>query len=602
MYRDRIEKLRNEMKVRGLDIALVFTSDEHGSEYIDDHYAFRKYLSGFTGSAGSLLITMDEAGLWTDGRYFIQAGRELEGSGIDLHKMGEKDVKDIMDYAGDLMEARKDSGGTKLGVDLRLLGTESYDRLKKICDGHGCIIEDTDLAEAVWEDRPPMNHKAIYVLDDETAGRPVSDKLSDIRARLKKKGADALLISDLSDVMWTFNVRGADILYNPVAVSYGYVDMESARFYAYDESLDDAVREGLKACGVNVCAYGDFDRDMSELKGKKITCDRMTLNAHVYGLLEENKVIDRRSYEYIEKHIKNERECELARKWHIEDGLALTRFIYRIKKLLREGTSAGLSINEYEAAMMLDGMRMKIPGNRGLSFDTISAYGVNGAVIHYSPAESGSALLKPEGFLLVDSGGQYEGATTDVTRTIALGPLSDEMKEDYTSVLKGMLDLADAVFLEGTSGENLDILARRPIWERLVDYRHGTGHGVGAMLNVHEGPQAFRCKIVKGRIQPPLKPGMITSDEPGIYLEGRYGIRIENLLLCREKAVNEWGRFLAFETLTLVPYERDAIVKAMLTDRQRDMINDYNMQIFDLYKDRLTKEERAWLEKETAPL
>ncbi len=595
-----IDKLRGIMKERGLECALVFTSDEHGSEYIDDHYKLREFLSGFTGSAGTLLVTQDEAGLWTDGRYFLQAAAQLKGTGIDLHRMGEPGVKDIYEYIKGLAAAHGE--GYRICVDLKLIPKTTYDRFMKISRESGCIIEDTDPAALVWEDRPKLTHESVYALSDELTGRTVSDKLAGIRKKLERYGADSVIISDLSDVMWTFNIRGNDVLYNPVAISYGYVDKDNAYLYAFGESVSGDLADVLLGAGVGIRAYDDFDRDMGRLKDRKILYDPATLNAHVYNVIKDNKTVSRPARDYIEKYLKNETECDLARKWHVEDGLAVTRFIYRIREEVRLRYEAGRPINEYGAAMMIDAMRKEIPGNRGLSFDTISAYGENGAIVHYSPPPSGSALLKPEGFLLVDSGGQYEGATTDITRTIALGPLTEEMKRDYTLVLKGMLDLADAVFLDGTRGENLDILARRPIWEHYMDYRHGTGHGVGAMLNVHEGPQAFRFRINKDADQPKLMPGMITSDEPGLYLEGKYGIRIENLLLCVEKETNEWGSFYGFETLTLVPYERDAIVKDMLTDRQIKLINDYHGRIFDLYKDRLTEDEMKWLAKVTAPL
>ncbi len=597
----RINDLREEMKKRGLDAALVFTSDEHGSEYIDKHYAFREYLSGFTGSAGSLLITMDEAGLWTDGRYFIQAANELKDSGICLHKMGEEGVKDIFAYTKDIA-AGYAARGKKLniGADLRLISAFSYGKLKDLIKRCGCIITDTDLAGAVWSTRPAENHTPVYMLPDSLTGCGISAKIKSIRDALEGLKADGVIISDLSDIMWIFNIRGNDILYNPVAVSYGYIDRDKACLFIYDGCVDDETAEALKEAGVTVSGYEGFDTFVISLKDKRILCDFKTLNAHVYELLKENEVNDSPSWKYVAKHIKNRAECDAARHWHEEDGLAVTKFICRIKKLVNK--SSGTTIDEYTAAHMLDEMRYGINGNRGLSFETIAAYGSNGAIIHYTPDKDGALPLKNEGFLLVDSGGQYDGATTDITRTIALGPLTEEMKADYTTVLKGVLDLADAVFLEGTRGENLDILARRPIWERFLDYRHGTGHGVGAMLNVHEKPQAFRYRITGEGAQPRLAPGMITSDEPGIYIEGKYGIRIENLLLCIEKMTNEWGRFLGFETLTKVPYEREAVIAGMLTERQKEILNDYHKSVYALYAGKLEDEEREWLASVTAPV
>lgn len=600
MVNDRIERLRNEMCSSDIDCCIVFTSDEHCSEYIDPHYKFREYLSGFTGSAGTLIVTMDEAGLWTDGRYFIQAERELDGSGITLQRSGEEGVMDMQEYLREAAEAAGEQGiRFNIGTDLRLISALSYRKLEKMSLETGCVITDIDLAEKVWKDRPLRTANPIYRLPEDISGMECVYKLSDIRKKVTELKADALIISGLSDIMWTFNIRGNDIEYNPVAVSYAYIDAEEVKLFIQKGCCPEEVKNALESDGVRVLDYDGFDEQLKRLDGKKILCDLRTMNAHVMKLLDGSDIIDRHSDIYIGKHIKNEVECSLARNWHVEDGLVMTKFIYRIKKLTKDEHE---KISEFDAAMILDDMRRSVRGNRGLSFETISAYGSNGAVIHYSPLSSKSAELKPEGFLLVDSGGQYDGATTDVTRTIALGKLTDEMKRDYTAVLKGVLDLADAVFLEGTRGENLDILARRPIWERFIDYRHGTGHGVGAQLNVHEGPQAFRYKIDKDNVQPKLMPGMITSDEPGIYLEGRYGIRIENLLLCVEKKSNEWGRFLGFDTLTLVPYERDAIIPQMLTRRQREMINTYHSTIYNLYSGRLEKEEKEWLAGVTADI
>ncbi|MCR5358034.1 MAG: aminopeptidase P family protein [Lachnospiraceae bacterium] len=601
--RQKIDSLRSEMEKRGIDATLVFTSDEHGSEYIDDHYAFREYLSGFTGSAGSLLITGKEAGLWTDGRYFLQAESELHGSGIKLHKIGEKDVKDIWGYTGDIAKEYVNTGGKfTIGTDLKLISAASYKRIKKICESTESKVVDIDFASVIWKERPLEHHEAVYMLDDSVTGCSVGDKLDTLRLKLKEQSAGRVLISDLSDVMWLFNIRGSDIAYNPVAESFALVGKDDAYLFADLKCMENELIKTLKGYGVTVGGLEEFDEHIRKISGIKVICDLRTLNAHVYELLKGNSIADLPSWKYIGKHIKNPVECSILRDRHIKDGLAVTRFIYRIKKAVREGEGTGRIINEYDAAMMLDGMRSEIKGNRGLSFETIAAYGENAAVIHYTPDKEGSAVLKPEGFLLVDSGGQYDGATTDVTRTIALGELSDEMKLDYTAVLKGMLDLADAVFLSGTRGENLDILARRPIWERYIDYRHGTGHGVGAMLNVHEGPQAIRYRISAESLQPAFEPGMVTSDEPGIYLEGKYGIRIENLILCVEKENNEWGRFLGFETLTMVPFERDAILKDKLTVRQREMIDKYHSEIFKLYGSHLDDEEKKWLKDATAAL
>ncbi len=596
IHGERIDDLKKIMKAEDYDIVLVFTADEHGSEYIDPHYGFREYLSGFSGSAGDMLICANEAGLFTDGRYFIQAEKELERSGIVLYRIGEKGVKGIFERVDELAAQRNGEGlSTNIASDLKLINAESYKKLLDLRKKYDVSITDTDLAGRLWKDRPARSASRIYSLSENITGTGTEEKISKMREKIVFLGADSLILTDLSDIMWTFNIRGEDIPYNPVAYAYAYIDADAGYLFVNEDAPDEETVTRLTKAGIKICPITSFDDHIRWLKGRSILYDPLSMNAHVYELLTGNEMTARPSYEYISRHVKNQTEQRLIRDYHIEDGLVLTRFIYKIKKLVREAYEIGTEINEYEAAMMLDDMRKSLKDNRGLSFETISAYGKNGAIIHYSPAPSGSAVLKPEGFLLLDSGGQYTGATTDVTRTIALGELTEEMKLDYTAVLKGMLDLSDAVFLEGVRGENLDILAREPIWERYIDYRHGTGHGVGAMLNVHEGPQAFRYRINDNKPQPRLEPGMLTSDEPGIYHEGRYGIRIENLLMCVEKKCNEWGRFLGFDTMTLVPYEREAIIPEALTERQRKLINEYHSTIYYLYSKRLDEEERKWL-------
>ncbi|MCR5508690.1 MAG: aminopeptidase P family protein [Lachnospiraceae bacterium] len=596
----RINRLRNEMKKCGADCCMVFTSDEHCSEYTDPHYRFREYLSGFTGSAGTLIVTADDAGLWTDGRYFLQAENELKGSGIRLFKTGEEGVLSPERYIEEFARKASETGARiTIGTDLKLISSLMFRRIDDICVKYGCSVKDIDLASIAWDERPKEMRKPVYGLEISVSGRDINEKMTDLLARLDSLKADAVILSDLSDVMWMFNIRGSDIPYTPVAVSYGLIERDNAYLFIDEGCIGDDLLCELKARGITVKGYDSFDGYVKKITGRSVLYDPNTLNAHVLRLLEGKQLISLRSHEYVPKHIKNKTEQGLFKSCHISDGLAMIRFIYRIKKL---AAMPGGPENEYEAAMMLDEIRMNTPGCTGLSFETISAYASNGAVIHYSPDAGSSMELKRKGFLLVDSGGHYMGATTDVTRTIALGPLSDEMKRDYTAVLSGMLDLSDAVFLEGVRGDNLDILARRPIWAIYTDYRHGTGHGVGAGLCVHEGPQAFRYRYGKDNIQPPLEPGMIISDEPGIYLTGKYGIRIENLLLCVGKMTNEWGRFLGFDTLTMVPYEREAIVSELLTKRQRRIINEYHRNIYDLYESLLDTDEREWLLKVTQPI
>ena len=399
--------------------------------------------------------------------------------------------------------------------------------------------------------------------------------------------------------MWLFNIRGSDVSYNPVAFSHAYVSDHDAVLFLQNGTCDEALRSSLAEDNCMVLPYEGVLDYYSGISSLTLVLDPSQVNVEIYALLDKsNTIVDLPNDEMISKCIKNETEIALAKHYHVEDGVAMVRFIRRIK----DAVGRGETLNECEAAAIIDDLRRKNRDFKDLSFETICAYRENGAIIHYAPKEGECKTLGPKGFLLLDSGAQYPGATTDVTRTIALGPLTDEEKRDYTAVLRSMIALAQAVFLKGTTGANLDILARGPVWELGIDYRHGTGHGIGAFLNVHEGPQNFRYKTTDGTEPVPIEPGMLISDEPGIYIEGSHGIRIENEILCVPKMTTEWGEFYAFETLTLVPLEREAILPSMLNEKETAWINDYHRRVLETLSPFLEEEERLWLDRATAPL
>ncbi|MBO4902607.1 MAG: aminopeptidase P family protein [Lachnospiraceae bacterium] len=588
----RLEALRENMRREKIDCYLIFTSDYHQSEYVDNAFKTREFLSGFTGSAGWMAVTGSRAILWADGRYHVQAAEQLAGTTIELFKDGLPETPTIEEFLKEEITA-----GMTVACDGRTISaTYCNELLNAISPGK--FRTDIDLFEKVWTQRPKMNANPVHELPLLICGMERSEKIRNIRSKLKETGADAYVLTDLSAVMWLFNLRGSDVTYNPVAFSYAYISMMDAVLFVQDQALSDVLRLSLRSDGITCLPYGEFENYLSSLKSLTIALDPNACNSVICSILQDgNSLLSVSDHDLIPKQIKNEAEIRLAKKYHEYDAVAMIRFIRYIKD-----TVAKEEITECEAAAYIDRLRSENEGYVDLSFETICAYGSNGAIIHYAPKEDTCAVLKPEGFLLLDSGAQYRGATTDITRTIALGPLKEEEKIHYTAVLKSMIALADAVFMKGCTGVNLDILAREPIWRIGLDYRHGTGHGIGAFLNVHEGPQSFRIKILKDQIPPMIVPGMITSDEPGIYIEGSHGIRIENELLCVEKLQNEWGEYYGFETLTLVPYEKDAIIREMLTQRETEWINTYYRTVYEKISPYLTDEEKEWLKEATDPV
>ncbi len=590
--RERLRMLRDAMKEERIDCYLVFTSDYHQSEYVDEAFKTREYLSGFTGSAGNMAIMQDRAILWTDGRYHVQAEHQISGTGIELFKQGIPGVLTIQEFLKDATDE-----DFVVACDGRTISASFYRELAEAVSP-GVLRTDIDLFSRIWKDRPKMTAHEVYELPPDVCGVLRNEKLSLIRLKLTDTDADAYVMADLASIMWLFNIRGSDVTCNPVAFSYAYITKREAYLFLQDDVLQNAVRESLLKDGVFVLPYAEAENFFANISGLTILADPDELNSRNELIFSaHNTVLPVKGCEMTPKHIKNGTEIDLARKYHVLDAVCVIRFIRYIKEAVHRET-----LTECDAAAYIDRLRRETEGFVDLSFETISAYGPNGAIIHYAPEEKNCAELKPCGFLLVDSGAQYFGATTDITRTIALGELKEIEKRDYTAVLKSMIALARAKFLDGTTGANLDILARGPIWDLGLDYRHGTGHGIGAFLNVHEGPQNFRYKLRPDDVPTAIVPGMITSDEPGIYIEDSHGIRIENELLCVPYMHNEWGEFYRFETLTLVPLERDAIVLSMLEPSEIKWINDYHTRIRETISPYLKEEEKEWLAEVTKEL
>lgn len=590
MSRWTIDKLRGYMKESGVDAWMVTSADYHDSEYSGEYFKERSFLSGFTGSAGTLVVTEQEAGLWTDGRYFVQAAHQLEGSGITLYKMGQKGVPTVAEFLADKLP----EGGC-LGFDGRTVGQEYYLELKKVLGEKQIrfsLLE--DLGGKVWEDRPALSCEKVWILDAEKySGVTAAEKLSKVRESMKKAGATVHLLTSLDDIAWLFNIRGADVTCNPVALSYAAVTLTEAVLFIQEKSLDNEVRKALETQGITIRPYNDiYEYTASIAASEKVMLDGSRVNCAIYARLPEHvDIINQINPETVMKAVKNPVEQENIVKAHVKDGVAMVKFLYWLKQNIGK-----IPMTEMSAAKYLDKKRSEQEGFLDLSFETISAYGSNAAMCHYSATEETDTELKPEGFLLVDSGGQYMEGTTDITRTIVLGPITEKQKFHYTLVLKGMIDLASARFIYGCTGASLDILTRGPLWQYGLDYNHGTGHGVGYLLNVHEGPQRIHWNA-RGGARAVIEPGMLTSDEPGMYLEGEYGIRTENLVLCREADDNEYGRFLKFDTVTLAPIDKEAIDISLMTPDEISWLNQYHEKVYETLSPLLEKEEADWLKE-----
>ena len=595
IHRERIELLRMKLAEAGADAVLIPTADYHNSEYVSDHFKTREFFSGFTGSAGTLAVTRREACLWTDGRYFVQAERELEGSGIRLMRMQEPGVPTVTEYLCTSLQQ-----GSVLCFDGRCMTAGSGRELEQALKQKEISVQASfDPTEGIWEDRPARPARIIRILDLKYTGRAADDKLRELRERMAEKGGRALTSSRLDDLMWLLNIRGDDVACNPVALCHLYLRQEDFCLFLQEEAQDPETDAYIEALGGRIFPYDEYLTYLSEIRESgTVLYDPDGLSYAAAAALR--RAVPTREWisplPYM-KAVKNGTELENLRQCYRKDSAAVCRFLYWVKNHPEIGEET-----EYTAAMKLDGLRAELPGFAGLSFETISAYGPNAAMMHYSADSETAAPLHPEGMLLVDSGGQYLTGTTDVTRTMALGPVTDEMRRDYTLTAAGNLALMDAVFMYGCTGKNLDVLSREPLWKMGMDYKCGTGHGIGFYLNVHENPPNIRWRYQPGMREDVIEPGMIVSDEPGVYKQDVYGIRIETILECVERVTNSDGRFLAFRPLTLVPLDRELLDPELLSPELTVVLDEYHARIFEEIAPLLDDKEAAWLRQQTRPL
>ncbi len=592
-YRDRVNKIREIMKSKGIDYYLIPLSDYHNSEYFDDYYNVIKFVSGFTGSNATMVISAENAYLWTDGRYFIQAESELKGSGIELMKQGLKSTPSVEKFLQDNMDEDE-----VLAFDGRLVNVANYEKYMR-APGKNRRLFDADIVSKIRNISDGFTYSRPWILKEEYAGESTISKLLRIRGHENFDKADALLISDLCDIAWTLNLRGSDIEHMPVFYSYLIITNSDAILYS-DAPMVSDVREYLDEQQITLKSYDDIYDDLSDrhfyTKNNiyKMLIDKNTCNTALYSLLNEHtKVLQSRSVVGSLKCIKNDTQINNIRKCHIKDGVAVTKFLYHLDMQLEEGCT------ELKLAELLHKLRAKQEGFLDESFDTISAWAEHGAIVHYEPTKASDAAITRDNFLLVDSGGHYLEGTTDITRTMCIGMPTPKMIYDYTLVLKSNIALARAVFLDGTGGKSLDILTRNVMWQEGYDFLHGTGHGVGYLLSVHEGPNNIS---IRAKEDVAIKPGMVTTDEPGIYIEGEYGIRLENELLCVPHSSGDTGDFYSFECLTLAPFQAKCIDINMLSSEEIEYLNNYHSRVYDIISPYLDDDEAEWLQEATREL
>lgn len=565
----RIAELRTLLKKEGIDFYIVPTADFHNSEYVGDYFKMRSFLSGFTGSAGTLIVSATEAGLWTDGRYFVQAQAQLEGSGIVLYKMAEEGVPTIEEY---LEQNVKD--GQVIGFDGSVVDAAFGRKLEK----QFTLSYARDVADAIWSDRPPLSVTKVWIVPEQSCGMSVAQKLAQVREKMEEQCAEHLLISKLDDIMWLYNIRANDVACNPVALSYTFLSKDSAVLFLQEEALTEETKKYFSDNHIIIKEYSELAEYLEhcEMKGK-IWYSGEDINYFLYKLIEKRgELLDLENPTTLLKAVKTSVELENIRKYYLLDSVVLTKFLFWMKR------NAGKEpMDEFHVAKKLDAMRAEIEGFLDLSFETISAYQSNAAMAHYSANEENASKIAADGLYLVDSGGQYTGATTDVTRTIALGSITDEMKLHFTKVACAMLRLAETKFLHGCTGRNLDIIAREPLWKCGLDYKHGTGHGIGYILNVHEGPQNLRWQYKPEQKETVFEAGMIVSDEPGIYIPESHGIRTENILEVVNEQKNEYGQFMRFRHLTYVPIDLDAIDTSYMEASDIEKLNTYHKAVYE---------------------
>lgn len=629
IYSQRLEAVRSVLRNNGWDALVITGSDPHNSEYPAPRWKQVQWLTGFGGEAGDVVITARHAGLWTDSRYFIEAGRVLPGTGYELHKTRLPESVYIPQWLATVAFPRSEDAGQEteegdfkvenawlegpgrqgvcIAVDGASMSIQTAKDIRNAFVGRDeiHIVDCPDILDGLWEDRPAVPQTPIITLGGELTGEDRSSRINFLRKFLLMGGYDGILLTSLDEIAWILNVRGQDVVYNPVVISYMLVTLEDVIWYvqkgeldSHDSETPDSFDE-LASEGIAIESYFDAANSVSSMLAsgslEKLFCDPSSLNYNLFHRLsDKGHLVLGPSPIPARKAVKNQIEIAGMRDAHLEDGLAVEEFLFWVER----NVGAGQPVSEWDAALYLHSLRSRIPGYRGDSFETISAYGPGAALPHYVTPQTGAPILKPHGLYLCDSGGQYLFGTTDITRTIPLGPCTDEEKLDYTLVLKGHIQLAMAVFPSGTAGCQIDALAREPLWRHKRNYGHGTGHGVGFYLCVHEGPQDIRQNFSNV----PLLPGMIVSDEPGLYREGYYGIRHENLLLCRDLGKSEFGTWYGFETLTLCHFDTTPVLADMLTEDERHWLNNYNRHIYETLKERLPDDVRPWLEEKTRPI
>ncbi|WP_455670893.1 aminopeptidase P family protein [Phocaeicola faecalis] len=594
--KQRVAALRKIMQRNGIQAFILPTTDPHNSEYVAAHWEARKWLTGFTGSAGTAVITMKKAGLWTDSRYFLQAAEQLEGTGITLFKDRMPGTPSIAEWLS--KELKK---GDIIGMDGWVNGIDFKESLYAVCSPKGIQVESVaDPFDEIWKDRPSLPSDPVFILEEKYAGRSCRQKIELIREEIRKNNCQSILLSALDEIAWTLNLRGSDVHCNPVFISYMHITQKKATLYIIEEKLSPEVKVYLEENGVILKSYHQVEGDIKKVRQNIQVSPALNMklfNAAGYltanGIDTGHKIMEIPSPVSLLKAVKNETEINGFRHAMERDGIAMVKFLKWLKTAVPAGNETELSVDRklYE-------LRAEQADFKGISFDTIAGYKEHAAIVHYEATPETDIPLKPEGMLLLDSGAQYLDGTTDITRTIVLGPLSNEEKTDYTLVLKGFLQLQNAIFPEGTCGTQLDILARQAMWKAGVNYFHGTGHGVGHFLCVHEGPHQIRMNYMPT----PLRPGMTVTDEPGIYKAGRHGIRTENTLLTVPAMETEFGSFMKFEPLTLCPIDKEAIVTDMLTDEEITWFNEYHEMVYNRLSSQLNKEEQEWLKEATSPL
>ena len=585
--KERIEALRKLMRENELDAYIVPSFDAHQSEYVAEHWKSRQWISGFTGSAGTAVITLEDSGLWTDGRYYIQAEKQLEGSGMRLFKAAEPETPSFAEWLKGVL--KKDS---TVGFDGTVLSVDMVRDIYKELDAKNIGLKfEQDLINQLWSDRPEIPKSPVFIHEVKYAGKSRTEKLNQVREEMTKLGANHYLLTSLDDIAWLLNIRGNDVPNNPVVISNVVIALDKCYLFIESSKLSKEINTILEEEGIEIKGYIELEKFLEKLNDKDtVIFDSSKTNICLYNAIDEKvKKIEKPNITTSLKGIKNEIEIENLKNCEVMDGVAMVKFIKWLKTSV-----AKEKITEISAADKLEEFRSQIELFAGLSFDTIGGYKDHAAMMHYKATEESQYTLKEEGFFLVDSGGQYYNGTTDTTRTIVLGKLTEEERRDYTLVLKGHIGLSTAKFLHGATGANLDVLARQPIWKYGIDYKCGTGHGVGFFLNVHEGPQGFR-----GNNHVKLEKGMILTNEPGIYKEGKFGIRTENMMLVVEDEKTEFGQFMKFEPITYCPIDLDGINSEMLTAEEKQWLNDYHKDVFNRLSPYLNEEERQWLKEET---